>query len=170
MRDLKELTKDILKYAFIILVALLLMVYVVSLQQVVGPSMNPNYYDGDILVLNKLHYRMKSPKRFEVAVIKFEGTKYFIKRVIGLPGEHVAYKDNKLYINGNLVEEKFKKDVTKDFDLNELGFDVIPEGYYLVVGDNRNNSEDSRSKKVGLISIKDFVGKVAFRIWPLRRK
>lgn len=168
MRDLKELTKDIIKYAIVIIIALLLMLYVVSLQQVVGPSMNPNYYDGDLLILNKLHYRLQKPKRFEVAVIKYEGTKYFIKRVIGLPGEHIAFKDGNLYINGQLVEQKFKYEETKDFDLKDLGYDEIPDGYYFVVGDNRPNSEDSRT--IGLISKKDFIGKVMFRIWPLKRK
>lgn len=170
MRDIKELTKDILKYAFIIIVALLLMLYVVSLQQVVGPSMNPNYYDGDLLVLNKLHYRLQKPKRFEVVVIKSKLEKYMIKRVIGLPGEHVAFKDGKLYINGELIDQKFKYEETNDFNIKELGYDVIPDGYYFVVGDNRPNSSDSRYKEVGLISKKDFVGKVMFRIWPLKRK
>lgn len=170
MRDIKELTKDILKYAIIIIIALLLMLYVVSLQQVVGPSMNPNYYDGDLLILNKLHYRLQKPKRFEVAVINSQTEKYFIKRVIGLPGEHVAFKDNKLYIDGQLVEQKFKYEDTTDFDLKELGYDVIPEGYYFVVGDNRPESLDSRFEEIGLINKKDFVGKVAFRFWPLKRK
>lgn len=168
MRDLKEATKDILKYAIIIIIALFIMLYVVSLQQVVGPSMNPNYYDGDLLILNKLHYRLQKPKRFDVVVIKYDEAKYFIKRVIGLPGEHVAFKDNKLYINGELVEQNFKYEETDDFDLTKLEYDVIPEGYYFVVGDNRPNSEDSRT--IGLISKKDFIGKVMFQIWPLKRK
>lgn len=168
LRSLKELFKDIAKYIVIFVIVLLLILYVVSLQQVVGPSMNPNYQDGDILILNKLHYKLKNPKRFEVAVINSKTEKYFIKRVIGLPGEHVAFKDGNLYINGNIVAQQFKYEKTEDFDLKELGYDVIPEGYYFVVGDNRPNSEDSRT--IGLINKKDFIGKVMFRIWSFRRK
>lgn len=171
LRDVKELVKDIMKYAIVAILVLLLIIYVVSLQQVVGPSMQPNYQDGDILVLNKLHYRVQSPKRFDVAVIKYQDTKYFIKRIIGLPGETVSYQNGILYINGEQVEEDFSiTGVTSDFSLENLGYDVIPEGYYFVVGDNRENSLDSRSIEVGLIKEEDFIGKVAFRIWPFRRK
>lgn len=171
LRSLRELLKDVIKYAVIVVIVLILILYVVSLQQVVGPSMNPNYYDGDVLILNKLHYRLYKPKRFEVAAIKYNDTKYFIKRVIGLPGEHISYKDGTLYVNGEIIEEKFKTEIMdEDFDLNSLGYEVIPDNYYLVVGDNRSNSLDSRSKEVGLISKKEFIGKVLFRIWPFRRK
>lgn len=168
LRSLKELFKDVAKYIIIAVIVLLLILYVVSLQQVVGPSMNPNYQNGDILILNKLHYKLKKPKRFEVAVINSKTEKYFIKRVIGLPGEHIAFKDGNLYVNGNIIEQKFKYEETNNFDLKELGYDVIPDGYYFVVGDNRPNSEDSRT--IGLINKKDFIGKVMFRIWPFRRK
>lgn len=171
LRDIKEWVKDIIKYAVIVILVLLLIIYVVSLQQVVGPSMNPNYQDGDILILNKLHYHLKSPKRFDVAVIRYKDSKYFIKRVIGLPGETIQYQDGKLYVNEELVEEKFSiAGSTADFSLGQLGYEKIPDGYYLVVGDNRENSLDSRFQEVGLISEKDFIGKVAFRIWPFRRK
>ena len=171
LRDIKEWIKDITKYMMIAIIVLLTMIYVVSLQQVLGPSMSPNYQDGDILILNKLHYRLQKPKRFDVAAIQYNDTKYFIKRVIGLPGETVAYQDGTLYVNGEMVEEHFTMfDQTADFSLEEIGYDVIPEGYYLVVGDNRGNSLDSRSKEVGLIKKSDFIGKVMFRIWPFRRK
>ncbi len=170
LRDIKEFLKDTTKYIVIAVLVLLLVIYVVSLQQVVGPSMSPNYQDGDILILNKLHYKLHKPKRFEVVAIKYKDTKYFIKRVIGLPGETISYKDGILYVNGKVVEEKFKTTTTADFSLESLGYETIPEDYYLVVGDNRENSLDGRSKEVGLIHKKDFIGKVVFRIWPFRRK
>jgi len=171
MRDIKELLRDLLKYAIVIVIVLLLILYVVSLQQVIGPSMNPNYQSGDVLILNKLQYRVGKPKRFEVAAIQNQDTKYFIKRVIGLPNEHIAYKDGILYVNGKVLEEPFSvAEETPDFDLISLGYETIPEGYYLVLGDNRTNSLDSRSKEVGLMKEEDFIGKVAFRIWPLFRK
>ncbi len=170
LRDIKELLKDISKYIVIAVLVLLLVIYVVSLQQVVGPSMSPNYQDGDILILNKLHYKIHNPKRFEVVAIKYNDTKYFIKRVIGLPGETISYQNGILYVNGEVVEEKFKTTTTADFSLEDLGYETIPKDYYLVVGDNRENSLDGRSKEVGLIHKKEFIGKVSFRIWPFRRK
>lgn len=170
MRTVKEFLKDSAKYIIIIIVVLLIVTYIVSLQQVVGPSMTPNYVDGDILILNKLYYHLKKPKRFEVVAIKYDDSKYFIKRVIGLPGEHVAYKDGILYIDGVEVNEKFNKvDSIDDFDLKKLGYDVIPDDYYFVVGDNRTDSLDSRYKEVGLINKKDFIGKIVIRIWPFRK-
>lgn len=170
LRDVIEFLKDTTKYIVIAIIVLLLVIYVVSLQQVVGPSMNPNYKDGDILILNKLHYRLNKPKRFDVVAVKYKDTKYFIKRVIGLPGETVAYQNGILYINGEVVEEKFETTKTDDFSLDMLGYETIPDGYYLVVGDNRANSLDGRSKEVGLIHEKEFIGKVLIRIWPFRRK
>lgn len=171
IRSLKEFTKDTLKYIAIAIFVLFLIKYVVSLQQVVGPSMNPNYQDGDILILNKIQYKIKKPKRFEVVAIKYNDTKYFIKRVIGLPGDSIKYIDDVLYVNGEIVNENFKTTKMKEnFDLQNLGYEQIPAGYYLVVGDNRANSLDSRSKEVGLIHEKDFIGKVMIRLWPLKRK
>lgn len=170
LRDVLEFIKDAAKYIVIAIIVLLIVIYVVSLQQVVGSSMNPNYRDGDILILNKIHYRFYKPKRFDVVAVKYKDTKYFIKRVIGLPGETVAYRNGILYINDETIEEKFETTRTDDFSLDILGYETIPDGYYLVVGDNRENSLDGRSKEVGLIHEKDFIGKVLTRIWPFRRK
>lgn len=170
LRDIKEFFRDTFKYFLVIIIVLLAVIYVVSLQQVIGPSMNPNYYEGDILILNKIKYRILNPKRFEVVAIENKEQKYFIKRVIGLPGETLKYKDDKLYINGEVVLEKFDKEgITENFNLEDIGYNVIPEGKYFVVGDNRVNSLDSRSTKIGLIDKKDFTGKVSIRIWPFRK-
>lgn len=170
LRDIKEFFRDTFKYFLVVIIVLLTVIYVVSLQQVIGPSMNPNYYEGDVLILNKIKYRILKPSRFEVVAIENKGEKYFIKRVIGLPGETIEYKNNKLYINGELVEEKFKKEgTTEDFKIEDIGYSVIPEGKYFVVGDNRINSLDSRSMDVGLIDAEDFIGKVSIRIWPFRK-
>lgn len=170
LRSIKEFVKDMIKYLAIALIVLIIILYVVSLQQVVGPSMSPNYKDGDVLILNKLYYLFQKPKRFDVVAVKYKDTKYFIKRVIGLPGETVKYQNRILYINDKEVKEKFKTTETADFTLEDIGYETIPKGYYLVVGDNRANSLDGRSKEVGLIPEKDFIGKVSIRIWPFRRK
>ena len=168
LKDIKELLKDGFKYILVIIIVLILIVYVVSLEQVVGSSMNNTLHSNDIVILNKISYKFRSIKRFEVVSFNYNDTKYLVKRVIGLPGENVKYIDNTLYVDGKKVEESFIKDTkTKDFSIEELGFTKIPENMYLVLGDNRESSMDSRDKKVGLIHKKDITGKVSFRIWPL---
>lgn len=168
MRDIKEFLKDAIVYVLIAVAVILIIKYVFSLEQVVGPSMEPNYRSGDLLFLNKISYKFKEPRLFDVVVIANDDTKYMIKRIIGLPGDAIEYKDNKLYINGEATKEYFDTSgITKDFSLTQFDYDVIPDGYYFVLGDNRENSKDSRV--YGLISREDIIGKVQFRIWPIVR-
>jgi signal peptidase I len=104
-------------------------------------------------------------KRFDVIAFNYADTKYLIKRVIGLPGDKVEYKNNVLYVNDKKIEEDFLNGHrTNDFNTLSLGYEKIPEGKYLVLGDNRENSLDSRS--FGLIDEKDILGKVTIKIWP----
>lgn len=167
---IKEFIKDVFKYALVILGVLLIVIYIVTLEQVVGPSMSPTLKNGDIVILNKFSYKFNDIKRGDIVSLNYADTKYLIKRVIGLPGEYVEIKDNKVYIGDKILKEYYLKDVEmKDFTLNDLGYDVIPKDKYLVLGDNRGNSLDSRDKKVGLIDRKDIVGKVKLRIWPLNK-
>lgn len=168
-RDIKEFFKDVMKYIFVAICVLFVFLYVVSFQQVVGPSMKPNYLEGEVFLLNKIKYRFSTVKRFEVIVLNSEEEKYMIKRVIGLPGDQLEYKNDQLYINGEVVKEEFSKTgKTKDYSMiQKLKIEKIPEGYYFVVGDNRGNSKDSRY--FGLVPKKNIVGKVGFRIWPLFR-
>lgn len=167
LRGIKELLKDTIKYILIAILVLIVYLYVISFQQILGPSMEPNYQEGQIYILNKLKYHFSTPKRFEVVVVNSKKSKFMIKRVIGLPGEHIEYKDDILYVNGNAIEEKFLKNgKTDNFEIFEnLNEKTIPEGYYFVIGDNRINSEDSRI--FGFVSKKDIIGKVEFKIWPL---
>lgn len=167
--SIRELIKDSLKLVLIVFVILFLMIYVVSVTQVVGSSMNPTLSDGEVLILNKFNYRIFDVERGDIISLDYADTKYLIKRVIGLPGETVEIKNNQLYINNSLYEEDYLKDNVEypDFSLNELGYSTIPENMYLVLGDNRENSVDSR--EIGLISKKDINGKIALRIWPINK-
>ena len=167
--DIKEFFKDIIKYIITAFIVIVIFLYVVSLQQVIGPSMSSTLQDGDIAILNKIGHRFFDIERNEVVSLDYDDTKYLIKRVIGLPGDKIEYKDNVLYINGESYKETFLDEgvTTDDFSIEDLGYDTIPEDMYLVLGDNRNNSMDSR--EIGLIKKEDIKGKVFFRIWPLNK-
>ena len=164
-RGIIEFFKDTFKYIVVGLMVLLIFIFVVGIQQVKGPSMEPTFVEGQLVLTNKLTYRFSKVKRNDIVVVSVND-KYMIKRVIGLPGEKIEYKDNKLYINGAIYEEKFidtSKVITEDFSTNGM----IPQGKYLVLGDNREDSQDSRD--YGFISKKNIVGKVWIRFWPLNR-
>ena len=167
-RDIKEFLKDSLWFIVIVVIVLLVNIYIISFQQVVGPSMQDNLYSGDIVILNKILFKFRDIKRCDVVSFEYD-SKNLVKRVIGLPGEYIEYKDNYLYINGQrYVEDYLDKDVkTKDFKLEDLegNYTKIPDDMYLVLGDNRSDSMDSR--EFGLINKKDIKGKVSIRIWPL---
>ena len=101
--------------------------------------------------------------------LRYADTKYLIKRVIGLPGEKIEIINNKLYINDKEYQEDYLKNNLKykDFYLKDLGYDKIPKDMYLVLGDNRENSLDSR--KIGLIKKSEINGKILLRMWPLNK-
>ena len=90
-----------------------------------------------------------------------------VKRVIGLPGEHIEYKDNKLYVNGSLVLENNISVETKDFKLEDIGYETIPKDMYFVLGDNRTNSSDSR--EFGLVKKDEIIGKIVMRLYPFSK-
>ncbi|MEC5422713.1 signal peptidase I [Virgibacillus sp. C22-A2] len=144
-----------------------------------GPSMLPTLHDRDQMIVNKFIYTIKEPERYDIVVFHASAQKDFIKRVIGLPGEHVEVIDNVLYIDGEEVQEPFltmQKDqmksyqtLTTDFTLENLPgeHEVVPEGHLLVLGDNRSNSTDSRM--LGVISIEEIVGRTNLVYWPFDR-
>lgn len=164
-RDINEFFKDTFKYIMVAVVVILLFVFVVGIEQVVGPSMNPTLKEGNVVVVNKLLYRFKNINRNDIVILS-QNEKHMIKRVVGLPGDYIEYKDNYLYVNGEKYKEPFINNVeTEDFSLKDLGYDKIPDDMYLVLGDNRENSLDSRS--YGLIKKKQIIGKAFFKIWPI---
>lgn len=165
LRDIKEFLKDALKYIIAIVVILIFAIYVVSFQEVIGPSMNNTLKSGDITVVNKLVFRLRNIKRNEIVSLK-KDDKIMVKRIIGLPGEHIEYKDNILYVDGKKISDS-RSSSTKDFKLESIGYETIPKDMYLVLGDNRTNSSDSRN--FGLVKKSDIIGKVNIRIYPFNK-
>lgn len=164
---MKKIIKELYPYVVIVVVVVLIRSFIVTPVMVSGSSMRPNLTDKEVLLERKIGYNERAIKRFDIVVIK-EGKEEIIKRVIGLPGEHVSYKNNKLYINDELVEENFKFYNTVDFNLEQIcSCSKIPEGKYLVLGDNRPVSKDSRI--IGLIDKDDILGKASIRIWPIKK-
>ena len=163
---MKEKIKPLLPYIIIIVVVLFIKAFIVTPIKVNGESMYPTLEEGDIMILNKTAYYFNKPKRFDIVVVDMPN-EYLIKRVIGLPGEHIEYKNNTLYVDGKKIEENFKHGKTDDFNIKELGSDTVPSGYYLVLGDNRGNSLDSR--ELGFMKEEQLLGRTSLIILPFNR-
>ena len=156
---MSKIVKEIIPYIIIIIVVVLIRTFLFTPVVVVGDSMVPTLENKQILLLDKITYRFKEIKRFDIVVID-TGKSEIIKRIIGLPGETVEYKDNLLYINGEVMESIYNFD-TQDFTMESITeSELIPEDKYLVLGDNRLVSSDSRI--IGLIDKKDILGKTSF--------
>lgn len=158
--------------AFVIAYAirtLLFATYVVD-----GKSMEPTLHDGNLLMVNKVIYDWKDVNRFDVIVFHHDEQDDYVKRVIGIEGDSIEYRNDRLYINGEPQEEAYLQPfreeavgkLTEDFTLKEITGEVkVPKGYIFVMGDNRQKSLDSR--KFGFVPIDSIVGKVDARYWPI---
>lgn len=158
---MKKIVREALPYVVIIVVILLVKAYIFTPVIVNGPSMMNTLHNKDVMILDKIGMRLKEIDRFDIVVIKTNHNK-IIKRVIGLPGEIIEYKDNQLYINGSKVEEPYGTGITYDFEEVQ-----IPEDSYYVLGDNRQDSVDSRV--LGTIPKQDILGHATFIIYPFNR-
>jgi len=154
-----KILKEFIPYVVIIIVVVLIRTFIATPVLVNGSSMYPTLKNNELLILKKYD---SSYKRYDIVVLDYKNEK-LIKRVIGLPGETVEYKDGVLYIDGKETEDDFSS-TTSDFKSSELVTGAIPKGYYLVMGDNRKNSIDSRT--IGLISEDDINGVTNFSLWP----
>ncbi len=163
---IKKILRDVLPYLIVILLVVIVRTFIITPAVVDGNSMLPGLQDNNIIILNKLDYKLNDINRFDVVVVNYNGEK-LVKRIIGLPGEHVEYKDNNLYVNGFIISEDFNHETTHDFKLESIGYLSIPGDKYFVVGDNRNDSTDSRV--LGLIDKNDILGSVSFRIFPVSK-
>jgi len=158
IRDLREWTKSILIAAIL---AILIHTFLFAVVVVSGPSMEPTLHNNERLILNKIVYDFSELQRGDIIVFHANKQDDYIKRVIGLPNEKVEFKDNKLYINDQLIEEDYLNNTRTD-DVSPV---VVPEGTIYVLGDNRLNSTDSRI--LGPISLDQVVGRVKLQLWPL---
>ena len=162
---MKKFINELVPYIIIVLVVVLIRSFLVTPVIVSGDSMVPTLDDRQLLLLNKINYKLTDIKRFDIVVIRLDN-KEIIKRVIGLPGEEVLYRNNTLYIDGHEVENDYNYE-TEDFSLKTIcNCARIPEGKYLVLGDNRSVSADSRI--MGLIDKKDIEGSVEVSLWPIK--
>ncbi len=161
-----KVINTIMSYVLVILVAIIIKSFIFTPIRVNGTSMVPTLNDSDIMVLNEIGYHINGVKRFDIVVANINGEK-LIKRVIGLPGEKVEYRDNNLYINDEMVMETFKHADTPDFSIESLGSGVVPNNHYFLVGDNRINSNDSRY--IGFVSANKILGKTNMVIFPFSR-
>lgn len=157
-----RIIKQIIPYVIILLVVVIIRTFIVTPVVVSGSSMDDTLKDGNILLLNKFD---KTYERYDIIVFDYQNSK-LVKRIIGLPGEHIKYDNGVLYINDVKYDDEFSLE-TLDFNLNVLGLDTIPEGYYFVLGDNRMKSSDSRI--IGLVSEKDINGTTTFSLWPFKK-
>lgn len=171
---MKNFFKEWGPYLIIIIVVVFIRSYIITPVVVRGDSMDDTLKDGEVLFLSKINYRFKEINNFDIVVVKDLDGDFIIKRIIGVPGDNVWYKDNILYINGDVQEEVFTEDETEDFtlddicEINDISCDgEIPQGMYLVLGDNRDVSADSRVK--GLIKREQIEGEAVFRLWPFNK-
>ncbi|WP_219836641.1 signal peptidase I [Paenibacillus sp. R14(2021)] len=180
----KEIIEWVKALAIAALLVLVIRYFLFAPFIVDGPSMEPNFYTGERLIVNKVIYDIRQPHRGEVIVfhVPDEG-RDFIKRVIGVPGDKVKYEGDNLYINGKLVDEPYLKasieaarangeifnneGEDRNFPNANFDTDVVPEGTVLAFGDNRRNSKDSRM--IGFVSDKEIVGRADIIFWPMSK-
>ncbi|MBD8134637.1 signal peptidase I [Bacillus sp. CFBP 13597] len=172
----KEVFSWIKAILIAVILAFLIRTYIFAPIVVDGESMMPTLQDHERIVLTKFGTNIDNIDRFDIVVFHATVDKDYIKRVIGLPGDHIEYKDDTLYINGKAYEEpyldKYKNQMTSGMPLTEsfklediTGSMTVPEGQLFLMGDNRQNSLDSR--EIGTISVDEIVGKANLVYWPI---
>jgi len=167
---MKEMISTLLYLLGVLCITWLVIAFVGQRTEVDGESMEPMLSDGDNLIVDKISYRFRDPQRYDIIVFpfKYKENTYYIKRIIGLPGETVQIDDSgNIYINGEVLEENYGREIIKPGTVG-IAKDpiVLGEDEYFVLGDNRNNSMDSRAEIVGNIKRGDIIGRAWVRIWP----
>ena len=170
---MKKIVKELLDTSIYLLVVLVLTYLVITFvgqrTEVSGSSMETTLSDRDNLIVDKITYRFSDPKRFDIIVFPFQYKEdtYYIKRIIGMPGETVQIDaEGNIYINDELLEESYGME-TIESPGRAYEPITLEEDEYFVMGDNRNNSSDSRDPSVGNIRRGNIIGRAWIRIWPL---
>lgn len=172
---MNRIMRELLNTAIYLLCVLgavwLVITFVGQRTEVEGASMENTLHNGDNLIVDKLSYRFHDPERFDIIVFpfQFQDNTYYIKRIIGLPGETVQIMDDgSIYINGEKLEENYGMEVIKPETIGRAAEPIeLGDDEYFVMGDNRNNSCDSRTDMVGNIKRENIIGKAWLRIWPV---
>ncbi len=172
---MNRIMRELLNTAIYLLCVLgavwLVITFVGQRTEVEGASMENTLHNGDNLIVDKLSYRFHDPERFDIIVFpfQFQDNTYYIKRIIGLPGETVQIMDDgSIYINGEKLEENYGMEVIKPETIGRAAEPIeLGDDEYFVMGDNRNNSSDSRTDMVGNIKREKIIGKAWLRIWPV---
>ncbi|HLC94270.1 MAG TPA: signal peptidase I [Patescibacteria group bacterium] len=157
---------------FIASIFVVIYLFIMSPHQVKGASMEPTFQSSDYILTSKISYRTGAPQRGDVIVFKSPKNPDidYIKRIIAAPGDKILIKDFEVYVNGTLLEEQYIASKTSLFPggfVQEGVEVVVPENYLFAMGDNRPRSSDSR--EFGFIPMKDVIGKVFFRYFPLNK-
>ena len=166
---LRQVIDTIVYFFIVFFVVILIQRFIIQPVEVDGASMEPTLYNADHVLLEKVSYLFSNPKRFDVIVFRPEEDKdlYYIKRVIGLPGERVRIEDSIIYINGEpLLENYGLENVIYDPGIAAIEI-TLGEEEYFVLGDNRNRSKDSRNSSVGKVKKESILGRAWFTIWPI---
>lgn len=170
---MRELFSTGLYLLCVLCLTYLVITFVGQRTEVEGESMETTLSDGDNLIVDKITYRFNDPQRFDIVVFPFQYKEdtYYIKRIIGLPGETVQIDEQgRIYINGEELAESYGREVIRPENIG-IARDpiVLGEDEYFVMGDNRNNSSDSRTEIVGNIHRDDIIGRAWIRIWPFEQ-
>ena len=160
---LQELFESV---AIAIILAVLIRLFIFQPFYIPSGSMEPNLQIGDRIIVSKLTYRLSEPQRGDVIVFKFplDPSRDFVKRAVALGGENVTIRDSALYIDGQPVPEEY---LPPDLRFGDFGPREIPQDHYLMLGDNRNSSDDSRMW--GALPEDYIVGKAVVIYWPINR-
>ncbi len=181
-KEKSELWEWIKALLIALILVLLIRTFIFTPTIVSGPSMLPNFHDGERLIVNKFIYYIKEPSRGEVIVFHAPEEKDYIKRVIALPGDTIRVIGDRVYVNGEVIDEPYLQEVLKaaeesgrpynhfNYKMSENGIEevIVPENSLFVMGDNRSQSKDSRMESVGFVPMDEVVGRVDIVFWPLK--
>lgn len=167
-QDIKSIVREYVEATVTaVALALFIMAFIARSFSVEGSSMVPTLHNGERVLVDEISYRLVEPARGEIIVFRLPANprERYIKRIIGLPGDTVEIRDGHVVVNG----EPLNEDYLSEPIYGDFGPYRVPENSYFVLGDNRNNSEDSRFRRVGYVPRRYIVGRAIFRYWPLSK-